>query len=73
MVNGGQLYQAVQIDREAAADFICARGSIANYNAGYPAHEAEQIRAGKMDGHALVQAFARHRLTASGHKPATSP
>lgn len=46
--------QVIQADRDAAAE-CCGRPS--------------EMRRGKMDGHNLVQAFARHRLT---HQPATA-
>lgn len=61
------LLPVTQADRDAAADRLHGgRGAIA-----LPiANTIDRIREGKLDGHAWVQAFARHRLA---HASPTSP
>lgn len=51
--------QAPQYIRNRVADFICPTDSIANYQQGYPRHEAEEIRAGRGDDHELVRLVER--------------
>lgn len=47
--------EALQYIRNNVADFICPADSIANYQQGYPRHEAEGIRAGRGDDHELMR------------------
>lgn len=52
--------EVTQADRDAAAPFAIGFG----YIDGYSFSDSHLIRNGRKDDHALVQAFARHRLTA---------